>query len=76
MSRVIVHRSEWVHSSQSKNKTQAEEQGKRRREKGKSQEHRQVSAIQAGYFAFSFAFLLLTFYFSPPDWCRIKLSPG
>jgi hypothetical protein len=25
MSRVIVHRSEWVHTSQSKNKTQAEE---------------------------------------------------
>jgi hypothetical protein len=25
MSRVIVHRSEWVHTSQSKNKTQAED---------------------------------------------------
>jgi hypothetical protein len=25
MSRVIVHRSEWFHSSQSKNKTQAED---------------------------------------------------
>jgi hypothetical protein len=66
MSRVIVHRSEWVHSSQSKNKTQAKEQGKRQKVKGKSQEP-QPGLRKTGRFLrfllLPFYFLLFTFYF-------------
>jgi hypothetical protein len=57
MSRVIVHRSEWVHSSQSKNKTQAEEQGKRKKS-GPTARCPQNSRVPS---LFPFAFLLFTF---------------